>query len=71
MEGETITHKYTPTGSYEVKIVALSGGVAKTTTQTVVIANPINLPITLKRQYLPLEILWCFCWCKQSKYWSN
>jgi hypothetical protein len=29
MEGETITHKYTPTGSYEVKIVALSGGVAK------------------------------------------
>jgi hypothetical protein len=29
MEGETITHKYTKTGSYEVKIVALSGGVAK------------------------------------------
>jgi hypothetical protein len=49
MEGETITHKYTLTGSYEVKIVALSGGVAKTTTtQTVVIANPINLPITFE-----------------------
>jgi hypothetical protein len=26
----------------------LSGGVAKTTTQTVVIANPINLPITFE-----------------------
>jgi hypothetical protein len=50
----------------------LSGGVAKTTTtQTVVIANPINLPIILKRQYLPLEFWWCFCWCKQSKYWIN
>jgi hypothetical protein len=47
MEGETITHKYTKTGSYEVKIVALSGGVAKTTTtQTVVIA--INFTITFE-----------------------
>lgn len=49
MEGETITHKYTEIGNYEVKIVALSGGVAKTTTtQTVVISNPINLPITFE-----------------------
>jgi hypothetical protein len=49
----------------------LSGGVAKQLLQTIVIANPINLPITLKRQYLPLEILVVlFCWCQSKKYWT-
>lgn len=49
MEGEAISHTYTAVGSYVVKVVALSGGVAKTTsTQTVVISNPINLPITFE-----------------------
>jgi hypothetical protein len=44
MEGETITHKHT-NGSYEVKIVALSGGVAKQLQTNCSYANPINLPI--------------------------
>ncbi|MCG9791019.1 hypothetical protein [Flavobacterium algicola] len=49
MEGEVITHTYAAVGSYTIKIVALSGGVATTTTnQTVEISNPINLPITFE-----------------------
>jgi hypothetical protein len=49
MEGETISHTYLAVGSYLVKVVALSGGLANTTTtQTVVISNPINLPITFE-----------------------
>lgn len=49
MEGEAISHTYAAVGSYVIKVVALSGGVAKTTsTQTVVISNPIILPITFE-----------------------
>lgn len=48
-EGETITHKYADLGSYTVRIVALSGGIAtKEYTQTVVISDPIVLPITFE-----------------------
>ena len=49
MEGETIAHTYAATGSYVVKVVALSGG-AQTTEylQTVVISNPILLPVTFE-----------------------
>ena len=46
MEGETITHTYANTGTYEVKVVALSGGVAITEyTEMVTISNPILLPV--------------------------
>lgn len=46
MEGETITHTYSNTGTYEVRVVALSGGLATTEfIQNVVISNPILLPI--------------------------
>jgi hypothetical protein len=46
MEGETITHTYTNTGTYQVRVVALSGGAATTEyVQNVVISNPILLPI--------------------------
>lgn len=49
MEGETITHKYATVGTYTVKIVALSGGIATTTkTESVVISNPIYLPVTFE-----------------------
>jgi hypothetical protein len=49
MEGETITHKYTALGTYNVKIVALSGGAAKTEeTKVVVISDPLLLPVTME-----------------------
>lgn len=49
MEGEIITHKYAALGSYQIRIVALSGGAAsKEYTDTVVITNPILLPITFE-----------------------
>lgn len=49
LEGETVSHTYATPGTYTVKVVALSGGAATTTvTQSVVIEDPINLPITLQ-----------------------
>ncbi|WP_395067002.1 hypothetical protein [Flavobacterium sp.] len=46
MQGEVITHTYAATGTYQVIIVALSGGAATTqTTQSVTISNPILLPV--------------------------
>jgi hypothetical protein len=49
MQDEVITHKYSSVGTYQVRIVALSGGAATTeVTKEVVISNPINLPITFE-----------------------
>jgi hypothetical protein len=49
LEGETVSHTYATPGTYTVKVVALSGGAATTTvTQSVVIEDPISLPITLQ-----------------------
>lgn len=46
MQGETITHAYPGPGTYIVRVVALSGGVATTDyTETVVISNPVLLPV--------------------------
>jgi hypothetical protein len=46
MEGETIKHTYANVGTYEVKVVALSGGKATTThTESITISNPILLPV--------------------------
>lgn len=46
MEGETITHTYTNVGTYQVKVVALSGGAATAEyTQNVIISNPVLLPV--------------------------
>lgn len=46
MEGEVITHAYAATGTYEVKVVALSGGAATAEYfETVVISNPILMPV--------------------------
>lgn len=43
---ETITHTYPDVGTYELRVVALSGGSETIeVTETVVIDNPINLPI--------------------------
>ncbi|NBU81430.1 MAG: hypothetical protein EBS55_07265 [Flavobacteriaceae bacterium] len=46
MQGETITHTYVNTGTYQVRVVALSGGSATTEYfEDVIISNPILLPV--------------------------
>jgi len=47
LEGQTITHNYAGAGTYNVKVVALSGGKATTeTTQVVKVGKQIDLPVT-------------------------
>jgi hypothetical protein len=49
LEGETKSHIYTTPGTYTVTVMALSGGVATTTvTKSVVVEDPVTLPITLQ-----------------------
>lgn len=49
LEGATVSHVYTAVGSYTLKVEALSGGAAKTTfTKTIVITDPVLLPITFQ-----------------------
>ena len=46
MNGQTISHIYPTTGTFTVKVVALSGGAATTNvTKDVTIVNPVLLPI--------------------------
>ena len=48
-EGQTASKVYTRTGTYTVKVVALSGGAAKTEiTKTVTIVDPVLLPLTFE-----------------------
>ncbi len=45
-EGQTISHTYSTSGNYTIKVIALSGGAASTTiTKNVTIQNPLNLPL--------------------------
>jgi hypothetical protein len=47
LEGKTITHNYASAGTYNVRIIALSGGAATTeTTQAVKVGKQIDLPVT-------------------------
>lgn len=49
LEGETKSHIYAAPGTYTVTVTALSGGVASTTvTKSVLIEDPVTLPITLQ-----------------------
>ncbi len=49
LEGQTVSHLYSATGTYNVRVVALSGGAA-TTEQTVpfTIVDPLLLPLTFQ-----------------------
>ncbi|KAF0242263.1 MAG: hypothetical protein FD136_890 [Chitinophagaceae bacterium] len=48
-EGQTVSHVYAATGVYTVKVVALSGGAAKTEyTKVVTIVDPVLLPVTFE-----------------------
>lgn len=49
MEGETVSHTYPGAGTYTMKVVALSGGVATTQLiRTITIVNPLLLPLTFE-----------------------
>ncbi|MBI1343124.1 MAG: hypothetical protein GC171_09335 [Terrimonas sp.] len=46
LEGQTVSHVYAAVGTYDVKVVALSGGAATTeVTKTITIVDPILLPL--------------------------
>lgn len=48
-EGQTVTHVYSNVGTYQVKVVALSGGAATSEViQNVTITNPVLLPVTFE-----------------------
>ncbi len=49
LEGATITHTYAAVGTYQVKVIAYSGGVATTQLiKPVTIVDPVLLPITFE-----------------------
>lgn len=49
LEGQTISKTYARTGSYTVRVVALSGGAATTTfTKVISIVDPVVLPVTFE-----------------------
>ena len=46
LEGETVSHVYAATGTYTVRVIALSGGAATTeVSQQIEIVNPVLLPV--------------------------
>lgn len=58
LEGQTVSHTYTATGSYNVKIVALSGGAA--TAEKIVpfvITDPLLLPLDFESPTLPYSFV--------------
>lgn len=53
LEGSTVSHEYAQTGTYTVRVVALSGGQASTElTKEVTIENPLLLPIDFENATL-------------------
>ncbi len=49
LEGDVVNHTYTAVGTFNVRVVALSGGVATTQLiKTVTIVDPVLLPITFE-----------------------
>jgi hypothetical protein len=49
LEGDVVTHTYAAVGTYQVKVIAFSGGAATTQIiKPVVIVNPVLLPITFE-----------------------
>lgn len=58
LEGETVSHIYAATGTYTVKVVALSGGAATTEyTQQITIVDPLLLPVTFESSTLPYSFV--------------
>jgi hypothetical protein len=58
MAGETVNYTYSSTGEYTVTVTAFSGGAATTTaSETVIITDPIELPITFESETLDYQFL--------------
>jgi hypothetical protein len=58
MEGDVVTHVYPSIGTYAVKVVALSGGVATTEViQNITITDPLLLPIDFESPTLNYNFL--------------
>ncbi|VXB99020.1 conserved exported hypothetical protein [Flavobacterium sp. 9AF] len=58
MQGETVTFNYANVGTYTVRVVALSGGVATTEyTEDVTITNPVLLPIDFESATLNYDFI--------------
>jgi len=52
-QGDVISHTYSAIGTYQVKVIAYSGGVATTEViESVTISNPVTLPITFENASL-------------------
>lgn len=52
-EGQTVSHAYSNVGTYQVKVVALSGGAATSEViQNVTITNPVLMPVTFESNTL-------------------
>jgi hypothetical protein len=58
LEGETVNHVYAKTGTYTVRVVALSGGAATTEiTKEVTIINPVLLPVDFEDPTQPYPFI--------------
>lgn len=50
---QSVTHDYTKSGNYDIKVVALSGGAAKSQKVTTVkITDPFGMPITFENDFI-------------------
>lgn len=57
-QGDVVNHTYGAIGTYQVKVVAYSGGVATTEViETVTISNPVTLPITFENTTLNYQFI--------------
>lgn len=58
LEGQTISHVYATTGTYTIRVVALSGGAATTTyTQVISIKNQMSLPVTFEDPNIDYSVI--------------
>jgi hypothetical protein len=58
LEGNIASHIYAATGTYTIRVVALSGGAATTeVTRQVVIVNPVLLPVTFEDPTQPYPFI--------------
>ncbi len=58
LEGETASHMYAATGTYTVRVVALSGGAATTeVTRQITIINPVLLPVDFEDPNQPYPFI--------------
>jgi len=58
LEGSTVSHVYAQTGTYNVRVIALSGGAAVTeVTRSITIVNPVLLPLDFQSPTLNYDFV--------------